>query len=96
MISIVRLRSQERKEIICDSVMAHLEELQESIKGRGLLLYLTKRARHEDVSLFVHTADPDFLADFIAEDLSRIDHVTGIWAIHLIKPVFYPLPKDTK
>jgi hypothetical protein len=96
MISIIRLRSQERKESICDSVMAHLDELQKSIEDRGQLLYLTKRARHEDVSLFIHTVDPDFLGDFIAEDLSRIDHVTGIWAIHLIKPVFYPLPKDTR
>ncbi len=96
MISIIRMQSQERKERICDLVMAHLDELQESIKNRGQLLYLTKRARHEDVSLFIHTVNPDFLADFIAEDLNKIEHVTGIWAIHLIKPIFYPLPKDTK
>src|SRR4030042_2773810 len=96
MISILRLHSQERKESICDSVMAHLDELQKSIEDRGQLLYLTKRARHEDVSLFIHTVDPDFLGDFIAEDLSRIDHVTGIWALTLIKPVLYPLPKDTR
>jgi hypothetical protein len=96
MISIIRLQSQERKERICDLVMAHLGELQESIKDRGQLLYLTKRARHEDVSLFIHMVDPDFLGDFITEDLNKIEHVTGIWAIHLIKPIFYPLPKDTR
>ena len=96
MISIIRLQSQERKERICDDVMAHLDELQESIKEGGQLLYLTKRARHEDVSLFIHTVNPDLLGDFIAEDLNKIEHVTGIWAIHMIKPVFYPLPKDTK
>jgi hypothetical protein len=96
MISIVRLQSQERKGLICDLVMAHLDELQESIKGKGQLLYLTKRARHEDVSLFIHTIDPDVLADFIAGDLNRIEHITGIWAIHLIKPIFFALPKDTR
>ncbi len=96
MISIIRLSSQERKERMCDLVMAKLDELQESLKDKGQLLYLTKRARHEDVSLFIHTIDPNFLGDFIAEGLSKIDHVTGIWVIHLIKPVFYPLPKDTK
>jgi len=96
MISIIRLNSQERKERICDLVMGKLAELQESLKDKGKLLYLTKRARHEDVSLFVHTIDPNFLGDFIAEGLSKTDHVTGIWAIHLIKPVFYPLPKDTR
>ena len=96
MISIIRLKSQERKERICDLVMAQLDELQESIKDKGLLLYLTKRAKHEDVSLFIHTVNPNFLGDFIAEDLNKIEHVTGIWVINLIKPIFYPLPKDTK
>jgi hypothetical protein len=96
MISIIRLKSQERKERICDLVMAQLDELQESIKDKELLLYLTKRAKHEDVSFFIHTVDPNFLGDFIAESLNKIEHVTGIWAIHLIKPIFYPLPKDTK
>lgn len=96
MISIIRLNSQERKGRICDLVMAQLDELQESLKDKGLLLYLTKRAKHEDVSLFIHTVAPNFLGDFIAERLNKIEHVTGIWAIHLIKPIFYPLPKDTK
>ncbi len=96
MISIIRLNSQERKERICDLVMAQLDELQESLKDKGQLLYLTKRARHEDVSLFVHTVDPNFLADFIAEHLNKIEHITGIWVIHMIKPIFYPLPKDTR
>src|SRR4030043_1622594 len=96
MISIIRLQSQERKERICDFVMAQMDELQESIKGRGQLLYLTKRAKHEDVSLFIHTVDHDFLGDFIGENLTKIQHIPGIWVIHMIKPIFYPLPKDTR
>jgi len=96
MISIIRLNSQERKERICDFVMAQLDELRESVKDKGQLLYLTKRGRHEDVSLFIHTIDPNFLGDFIAEHLNKIEHLTGIWVIHMIKPIFYPLPKDTK
>jgi hypothetical protein len=96
MISIIRLKSQEKKERICDYIMSHINGLQESIKGKGQLLYLSKRAKHEDVSLFVHMVDPDILGDFIAEHLNKIEHVTGIWVINMIKPVFYPLPKDTK
>jgi translation elongation factor EF-1beta len=96
MISIIRLKSQERKERICDYVMSQVNELQESIKGKGQLLYLSKRAKHEDISLFVHMVDPDILGDFIAEHLNKIEDVTGIWVINMIKPVFYPLPQDTK
>jgi translation elongation factor EF-1beta len=70
-------------------------ELQESIKGKGQLLYLSKRAKHEDVSLFIHTVDPNVLGDFIVGHLNGVEHITDIWVINMIKPIFYPLPKDT-
>ncbi|MDH4219190.1 MAG: hypothetical protein OEZ52_06385 [Candidatus Aminicenantes bacterium] len=95
MITIIRLKSQERKERICDLVMAQMDELQESIKGKGQLLYLSKRVKHEDVSLFIHTVDPNVLGDFIVGHLNGVEHITDIWVINMIKPIFYPLPKDT-
>jgi len=96
MITIIRLKSQEYKEKICDSIFSHKDELQKGIEGKGRLLYLSKRAKHEDVSLFIHTLNSDALGDFIADYLSKIEHITSTWVINLIKPMFYPLPKDTK
>ena len=96
MINIVRLQSQENKERICDVIMSQINELQESIKGKGQLLYLSKRIKHKDVSLFIHTNDPGDLGDFIAERLNNIENITDIWVINLIKPIFFALPKDTK
>jgi translation elongation factor EF-1beta len=75
--------------------MAQMDELQESIKGKGQLLYLSKRVKHEDVSLFIHTVDPNVLGDFIVGHLNGVEHITDIWVINMIKPIFYPLPKDT-
>ena len=96
MINIVRLQSQESKVKICDVIMSQIEDLQESIKGKGQLLYLSKRIKHRDVSLFIHTNDPDVFGDFIAEHLSNVENLTDIWVINMIKPIFFPLPKDTK
>lgn len=96
MISIIRLKPQERGEKICDYIMSRVNELQDGIKGKGQMLYLSKRAKHEDVSLFIHTVDTDVLGDFIVEHLNKIEHITSIWVINMIKPVFYPLPKDTR
>jgi len=96
MITIIRLKSQEHKERFCDYIMSQKDELQKGIEGKGRLLYLSKRAKHEDVSLFIHTLNPDVLGDFIADHLSKIEHITSTWVINMIKPVFYPLPKDTK
>ena len=96
MINIIRLQSQEQKEKICDVIMAQINELQDSIRGKGQLLYLSKRVKHKDVSLFIHTSDPGVLGDFIAERLNNIEGLTDIWVINMIKPVFFPLPKDTR
>lgn len=96
MINIIRLQSQEQKEKICDVIMAQINELQDSVRGKGQLLYLSKRVKHKDVSLFIHTSDPGDLGDFIAERLNNIEGLTDIWVINMIKPVFFPLPKDTK
>jgi hypothetical protein len=96
MITIIRLVSQEYKESFYDYVISQKDELQNGIEGKGRLLYLSKRAKHEDVSLFVHTLNPDVLGDFIADHLSKIEHLTSTWVISMIKPIFYPLPRDTK
>lgn len=96
MITIIRLVSQEYKESFYDYVISQKDELQNGIEGKGRLLYLSKRAKHEDVSLFIHTLNPDVLGDFIADHLSKIEHLTSTWVISMIKPIFYPLPRDTK
>ncbi len=96
MISIIRLKSQERTENLYDYITSRKDELQRGIEGKGRLLYLSKRAKHEDVSLFIHTLDPDVLGDFMADHLSKVEYVTGSWVINMIKPIFYPLPEDTK
>jgi hypothetical protein len=95
MIAIVRLKAQERREELWDHIDSHAEELQSRLQEEGRLLFLSQRARHDDVSLFVHVADPDVLASFIAYDLSKIEGVTGCWMLNMLKPVFFPLPKDT-
>ena len=96
MIAIVRLKSQEHKDKVCDYIESKLDDFQKSIEGKGRLLYLSERAKHEDVSLFIHTLDSDVLGDFIADHLSKIEDITGAWIINMIKPLFYPLPRDTK
>ncbi len=96
MIAIVRMKAQERPESLWDYVVTHTEELQDKLRERGRLLYISRRAKHEDVSLFVHVADSDVLGSVIADELGGIQDLTGCWVINMLKPVFFPLPKDTR
>jgi hypothetical protein len=96
MITIIRLNSQEEKDKFFEHILSRVIELRAGIRENGQLLYLTKRAKHDDVSLFVHTVDQDSLGDFMSDHLNKVEHITNIWVINLIKPIFYPLPRDTK
>jgi hypothetical protein len=95
MISIVRMKAQEQRDTLWDYLSEHAGELQGRLENEGRLLFLSQRAKHEDVSLFVHVADPDVLAGLIARDLAKIEGVTGCWMINMLKPLFFPLPRDT-
>lgn len=95
MIAIVRMKAQERRDALWEYVAQNAERLQERLEREGRLLFLSQRARHDDVSLFVHVDDPDVLANFIAHDLAKIEGMTGCWMINMLKPLFFPLPRDT-
>lgn len=95
MIAIIRMGSQKKKGSVWNHILVHKNELQAGIGEKGRLLYLSKRARHEDASLFVHTADPNILGDFISNHLGKIEDLASIHVINMLKPVFFPLPKDT-
>ncbi len=85
--------------LISDYIVEHREELQSAIEGKGRLLYLTRlarKARRGDLSLLVHMNEPNELAEFIANHIGGIEGITSIWVVNLYKPIFYPLPKDTK
>lgn len=112
MIAIIRILSEEQGDRLTDAVAAHRkgseisdyiiehkDELQDAIEGKGHLLYLTRlarKARRGDVSLVVHMNEPGQVAEFVATHLSKIEGITSLWIINLFKPVFYPLPKDTR
>jgi len=95
MICIIRIQSLEKPELLWDEIIAHKDMLQKAISNKGKLLYISKRRKYNEVSLFVHVTDPNFLGDFVALHLAKIPGVSGIWLINMMKPVFFPLPKDT-
>ena len=93
MICIVRIQAQEKPELLWDEILLNKSNLQEVLGAKGRLLYLSKRRNYHEVSLFVHVADTNVLGDFIAGHLAKLDGVTGIWLINMLKPIFYPLPE---
>ncbi|MBI5779021.1 MAG: hypothetical protein HZA49_06155 [Planctomycetes bacterium] len=94
MICIIRIQAQEKPELLWNDVLSKKDKLQEVLNGKGKILYLSKRRNYNEVSLFVHVADANILGCFIANHLAKLEGVTGIWLINMLKPVFHPLPND--
>ena len=94
MIVIVRIQAQEKPELLWNDVLLNKDRLQEALGAKGKILYLSKRRNYNEVSLFVHISDANILGDFIAGHLAKLEGVTGIGLINMLKPVFHPLPKD--
>jgi hypothetical protein len=93
MICIIRIQAQEKPELLWNDILLNRSNLQGALGAKGRLLYLSKRRNYHEVSLFVHVADTNILGDFIAGHLVKLEGVTGIWLINMLKPVFYPLPE---
>jgi len=67
------------------------EELGSNVR----LLYLTKRSKHNSISLFMHVDNIDVMGDFISTKISKIQDVDGVWVFNMINPKFFPIPKGT-
>lgn len=96
MICIVRIQSQEKTGVLCNEILQNKATLQNVLGNKGKMLYLSKRAKYNEASLFLHIADTNVLGDFIAQHLAKLNGVDGIWLINMLKPVFFPFPKDAR
>ena len=95
MICFIRIQAQEKPEKLWDSILANKDNLEKELGNKGKMLYLSKRYDYNAASLFVHVADTNLLGDFIVNQLVRLEGVTGICVINMMRPIFFPLPEET-
>lgn len=95
MISLIRIQTQEKPDLLWNEVLSKRERLQEALGNKGRLLYVSKRYNYNEASIFVHATDTNVLANFISDHLSKLNGVTAIWLINMLKPVFFPFGKET-
>ena len=96
MIVVARLHSDQGKDNVWKYILEHHEEMRGKVDGEIKLLYATQRANHNEVSLFMYVDNIDVVGDFIANQVSQIDEVDGVWVFHLINATFFPVPKGTE
>ena len=97
MLIIIRIHSKGPIETLWDEIIKQQEPMQKAFPNKCHILYLTKRQGFSnEASLFVDVSDPSILGDLIVHHLSKIKDLENFIIHHLLKPKFYPLPRDTK
>jgi hypothetical protein len=96
MIVILRVRTGEKDiDVVWNYIIEHQKELQNVMDDNGILVYVTKRARMEDTSIFICTDDLDVVENFIAEKIAPMDFAEDVWMLNLSDPTFLPIPSET-
>jgi len=63
--------------------------LEKEFDGKAKLVYITKRARHEDTNLFVKADDPDVRGAFVAMRIAKIEGVDAVWIFNPTNMKFF-------
>ena len=95
MISIIRMLTNGESNQLWSTIIDQKDPLQSALDTKGRLLYLTKRAGFNEASLLVHTNDLNALTELMIAHLSTMKEISAISVIHLFRPKFFPIPKDT-
>lgn len=91
MIIIVRLSPKSNLEKIWDFVENHI--IKQETSKYVTPLYATQAEGMMSVAVVFDVKDPDNIAHFLVETLSKCDECHHTSTVSLMKPVFYPIPK---
>jgi hypothetical protein len=99
MLVIVRVKTRDKDDELWNYIIENHTELENKFKklhGSIQLVYISRRARHEDTSLFIHSNQPNLLGDFIAQAIAPIKGVEKIWMLNMLDMRFFHLPKNLR
>ncbi|UCF08009.1 MAG: hypothetical protein JSW28_10275 [Thermoplasmata archaeon] len=93
MLAIVRVKMRNGNNDLWNYIVENDNTIESEFNGEAKLMYITRRARHEDTSLFIHAKNPDVLGKFVADNIAAIEGVDKIWMVNLMGMRFFRIPE---
>ncbi len=94
MLAIVRVKMRNGNDGLWNYIYDNKQELEKQFNNCVELMYMTKRAKHEDTSLFIHAEDPNCFGEFVAKVITHIPGVEGIWMFNMMNMKFFYLQEN--
>jgi DNA-binding Lrp family transcriptional regulator len=93
MLAIVRVKMRNGNNDLWNYIVENDNTIESEFNGEAKLMYITRRARHEDTSLFIRAKNPDVLGNFVANNIATIEGADKIWMINLMGMKFFKIPE---
>jgi hypothetical protein len=89
--AIVRVKTNQGSNVVWDYITTNHKELEKGFDNCVELMYITKREKYDDTSLFIQSGNPDCFGDFVSKIIAPIPGVDEVWMINLLNMKFYHL-----
>jgi hypothetical protein len=93
MLAIVRVKTREGSDVIWDYLKNNHKALERKFDNCVEIMYMTKREKYEDTSLFIQSGSPDCFGDFVSKVIAHIPGVDEIWMFNVMNMKFYYIPE---
>jgi hypothetical protein len=92
MLAIVRIKTTKGNDGLWNYIKENHAELEAKFDNCVEIMYMTKREKYEDTSLFIESGSPDCFGDFITKVIAHIPNVDEIWMFNVMNMKFYYIP----
>jgi hypothetical protein len=93
MLAIVRVKTENATDVLWNYIKDNHFKLEKKFDNCVEIMYMTKREKYNDTSLFIQSGSPDCIGDFIAKIIANIPKVEEIWMFNVMNMKFYYIPE---
>jgi hypothetical protein len=93
MLAIVRVKTDKGADVLWDYVKENHIKLERKFDNCVEIMYMTKREKYNDTSLFIQSGSPNCIGDFIAKVVAHIPKTEEIWMFNVMNMKFYFIPE---
>ncbi len=93
MLAIVRVKTDKGTDVLWDYIKENHSKLENKFDNCVEILYMTKREKYNDTSLFIQSGSPDCIGDFVAKVIAHIPKVEELWMFNVMNMKFYFIPE---
>jgi hypothetical protein len=93
MMAIVRIKTTNNNDLCWNHIKENHTELEKRFDNCVEIMYMSRRVKYNDISLFIQAGTPDCFGDFISKIIAKIPGVDEVWMFNMLNMKFFYIPE---